>query len=301
VQERLFGTVNTEFIKHLLGNTQALHQPRVMTRATDPRRQAVWTLPAVAERVRQWADEEYDTIRHPALGMTPREAYALSIERDGARAHKLIPYDDTFLMATLPTTRKGSALVQPGVGVRMNHLDYWCDAMRDPTVERTAVKVRYDPFDVSIGYVYLGGRWRRCITPYNELAGCSERELQQLTEELRRRNQLHAGRASIEVTQKQLATFRRENAGIETILRQQRHDRESRAALSVLEGGNAGKAVAPVAQKPTESDRLRQSGAATPPARPCRPMTSCLSCNGFTYELRKRPDGSTRAFSTCVT
>ena len=45
------------------------------------------------------------------------------------------------------------------------------------------------------------------------------------------------GREHIEVTQKQLATFRRENTEVETILRQQRHDRETRAALVVLEGG----------------------------------------------------------------
>jgi len=82
-QERLFGSMQSEFLYHLLGNTQATQQPRQMMKATDPRRQAVWTLPALAERVQQWADEEYETIRHPALGMTPRQAYALSIERDG--------------------------------------------------------------------------------------------------------------------------------------------------------------------------------------------------------------------------
>src|SRR6266851_369271 len=154
-QERLFGTLDTEFLYHLLGNTQASREPRQMTRATDPRRQAVWTLPRLAERVQQWADEEYDTRRHPALGMTPREAYDLSIKRDGERLHKQILYDDTFLKATFPTTRKGAAKVEPGVGVRMNYLDYWCEAMRDPTVERTQVKVRYDPFNVSVGYAYI--------------------------------------------------------------------------------------------------------------------------------------------------
>jgi hypothetical protein len=235
-QERLFGTLETEVLDHLLGNTQATQQPRKLTKATDPRQQAVWTLPALAERVQQWADEEYDTIAHPALGMTPRAAYEQSLERNGARLHKLIPFDETFLMATLPTTRKGTALVQPGVGVRMNYLDYWCEAMRDPTVERTQVKVRYDPFNVSVGFAYIDGKWRQCFTPYNEFAGCSERELHLLAEELRERNRLLHGREQIEVTQKQLATFRRENDSIETILRQQRHDRETRTALAVLEG-----------------------------------------------------------------
>ncbi len=187
-QERLFGTMETEFLYHLLGNTQATRVPRVMTKATDPERQAVWTLPTLAERVQQWADDEYETIPHPALGIAPREAYTQSLERDGERAHKLVSYDEMFIMATLPTTRKGMAVVQPGVGVRIHYLDYWCEAMRDPLIECTPVKVRYDPFDVSIGYVYLAGRWRRCVTPYNEFAGCSERELHLLASELRERN-----------------------------------------------------------------------------------------------------------------
>src|SRR5260370_1826875 len=61
---------------------------------------SVWTLPDLAEQVQHWADEEYDTIVHPALHMTPRDAYAQSMERDGERDHKRIPYDDRFKKAT---------------------------------------------------------------------------------------------------------------------------------------------------------------------------------------------------------
>src|SRR5437016_11518308 len=122
-----------------------------MTKATDPRNLAVWTLPDLAERVQQWADEEYETIRHPALGMTPRQAYERSIERDGLRAHKQILYDETFRMATFPTTRKGTAKVVPGVGVRINHLDYWCEAMRDPMVENRQSMCATTPLTSALG------------------------------------------------------------------------------------------------------------------------------------------------------
>jgi putative transposase len=272
-QERLFGSMETEFLYHLLGNTQAAGEPRQHTRATDPARLAVWTLPALAERVQQWADEEYDTLRHPALGMTPREAYELSLKRDGERAHKLIPYDETFRMTTLPATRKGTALVRPGVGVRINHLEYWCEAMRDPTVEQTQVKVRYDPFDVSVAYAYIDGVWRQRFTPYDEFAGCSERELQLLASELRQNRRLHAGREQGEISQKQLADFRRENATKETILRQQRHDRETRAALVVLEGGRSSSKTA-VSPQPSasESGDGSQARRATPAPLPEAPQ-----------------------------
>jgi hypothetical protein len=138
----------------------------------------------------------------------------------------------------------------------MNYLDYWCEAMRDPTVEGTQVKVKFDPFDVSVGFAYIDGRWRKCDCPYTEFAGCSERELQLLTTELRQRNRLQYGKERIEITQKQLATFRRENTDIETILRQQRHDRETRAALVVLEGGK--KSETPPVQAEVQQEKMEQ-------------------------------------------
>jgi putative transposase len=274
-QERLFGTMDTSFIYHLLGNTQAIRESRQLTKATDPERLAVWTLPKLAEQVQRWADEEYDTIRHPALGMTPRDAYELSIKRDGERAHKHIEYDDAFLKATFPTTKKGKAKVEPGVGVRMNYLEYWCEAMRDATVEGTQVKVRYDPFDVSVGFAYIDGQWRKCDCPYTEFAGCTERELQLLTEELRRRNRLQYGREHIEISQEQLATFRRENVEIEKLLRQQQNDRETKAALVVLEGGRkrsetslSAPPVPSVAGPSRSSENKRTSSSDVPEKKP---------------------------------
>ena len=253
--------MNTQFIYHLLGNTQATKQPRQVTKATDPRRLGVWTLPTLAERASIWAYAEYDQQPHTALGMTPRTAYEQSLDQDGARAHKLIPYDDMFKIATFPTTTRGKALVQPGKGVRMNHLDYWCEDMRDSMVERTEVPVRYDPFDMSVGYVYLKGRWRKCRTASNELAGCSERELQLIAEEVRKRNQLVHGRDQVEVTQQQLARFRRENAAQEIVLRQQRRDRETRTAYRILEGGAP---AGPAGSLPAVSTRRDPSGQGGP-------------------------------------
>ena len=259
--------MQTEVLYHLLGNTQATKIARQTTKATDPRKLAVWTLPALAERVKVWADEEYETMRHPALGMTPRKAYDLSMERDGQRSHKAIAYDETFRMATLPSTRKGTAKVVPGVGVRMNHLDYWCEAMRDATVEETQVKVRFDPFNVSVGYAYIDGVWRECFTPYDEFAGCSERELQLLASELRQNNRLQYGREEVEITQKQLANYRRENAAKEVILRQQRSDRETRAALQVLEGGKCAAATSD-ASPPVDAPTRPEAQPSPPEKKP---------------------------------
>jgi putative transposase len=45
VVERLFGTTNTAFIYHVLGNTPAAKPPRLLTPAVAPKAQAVWQLP----------------------------------------------------------------------------------------------------------------------------------------------------------------------------------------------------------------------------------------------------------------
>ncbi len=72
--------------------------------------------------------------------------------------------------------------------------------------------------------------------------------MQLLASELRQSNRLQYGREQVEITQKQLADFRRKNAAKEAILRQQRNDRETRAALKVLEGGKRAVATSDVSR-----------------------------------------------------
>ena len=50
----------------------------------------------------------------------------------------MIPYDEDFLIFTLPTTNRGTAKVVPGKGVKIHHVYYWCEAFRDPQVQGTA-------------------------------------------------------------------------------------------------------------------------------------------------------------------
>ena len=109
--------------------------------------------------------------------------------------------------------------------------------MDDARVIGKQVRVRYDPFDASTGYAYILGEWRKCDCPEQSLAGCSERELQIIEDELRKKNRLLYGRTQVELTQKKLAAFRRENAAQEELLKQQQHDRETKLAFDVLEEG----------------------------------------------------------------
>lgn len=93
----------------------------------------------------EWAYSIYDTTEHPALqGQSPCEAFTTGIKQFGCRSSRLIPNDENFRILTLPTTKKGKALVQPGIGVKIDNKYYWHNALRDPQIERTLVNVRYD-------------------------------------------------------------------------------------------------------------------------------------------------------------
>jgi len=90
VCERLFGTSNTRFIHNLAGNTQIMKNIRHVTKNVDPKRHAEWTLAELYGCLCQWTYEIYDTISHPALGQSPREAFAAGLARSGARPHRAV-------------------------------------------------------------------------------------------------------------------------------------------------------------------------------------------------------------------
>jgi transposase InsO family protein len=166
VCERLFGTANTEFVFNLIGNTQIMKQVRRVTKSITPREQAVWSLGDLYAYLTCWAYEVYDQDIHPALGMSPRDAFKAGIFLSGKRAHLKILYNDDFRFLSLATTRKGAAKVEPGRGVRVNYLYYWSEAFRDPRVEETQVPIRYDPFNLGIAFAYVQGRWVQMYSEY---------------------------------------------------------------------------------------------------------------------------------------
>jgi transposase InsO family protein len=256
--ERLFGTANTTFIHTLLGNTQVMKNARQVTPAVNPKTHARWTLGDLYLWLCEWAYEVYDTIDHPALGQSPREAYAWAERRTGARSHTRIPYDRDFIIRTLPTTRKGTAVVQPGHGIKINSILYWCSAFEDPEIEHTTAPVRYDPFDAGVAYAYLTTerRWVECRSDYYApLHHRSERELMLIAAELRKTQRDHA--AGYSVTAKQLAEFSRRADEHEQIMLQRERDAETRTVLTSIHGGQSrqgtgeGRALPGEAAEPT--------------------------------------------------
>lgn len=241
VIERLFGTTNTEFVYNLLGNTQAAKRPRQLTKEVDPRKQAVWQLADLYAFLCEWAYEVYDQMDHPALFQSPRDAFVQGLVQSGEREHRAIPYADEFLMASSPSTRKGTAKVEGGRGVKIHGIYYSALQLRSSEVEGTEVEVRYDPFNIGIAYTYVKNTWVRCVSQYHTfLQGHSEKELMLASKEIRRQNQLHTKNRT--VTARRLADFLSHASEHETIRQQRIRDLEAKAILEAIasSGGQAG-------------------------------------------------------------
>lgn len=266
VCERLFGTANTQFVHNLTGNTQIMKQVRQVTKSIAPQEQAIWTLGDLYAYLTTWAYEVYDTEIHPALGQSPREEFARGLALSGTRDHLKGLYDDDFRYLSLASTRKGTAKVEPGRGVKIHYLYYWSNAFQPREVEETQVPVRYEPFDIGTAYAYVQGRWVQCRSEqYLQLRGHSERELQIVSHELRKRHQNHAREAAI--TAKRLADFLASAQEHEAILTQRLHDLEARDVFAHMGGyhihvsGQAQEETESVIVLPTVAQQHEPSGA----------------------------------------
>jgi putative transposase len=73
-----------------------------------------------------------------------------------------VAYDRDFLIFTLPTTRKGTAKIIAGRGMKLNHLYYWSEHFRNPAWESVQAPVRYDPFDIGTAFAFVDRQWVEC-------------------------------------------------------------------------------------------------------------------------------------------
>jgi putative transposase len=238
VCERLFGTTTTTFINNLLGNTQITKNVRQVTKSVNPKKLAVWTLGKLYEKLCEWAYEMYDTLDHPALGSSPRDAYMTSIALTGKRKFSMIAYNETFLMLSLPTTRKGKAKVEPGRGVKINKYYYWSEKFLHPGVEGESVPVRYDPYNMGIAYAYVLNQWILLnSSEYSAFKGKSEKEINLATEEIKRRMKIYGKQT--EVSARKMAQFLNSTEAEEVLLMQRLKDNEQKTVFEIIQGGKS--------------------------------------------------------------
>ncbi len=239
--ERFFGTQNSMLLHALRGNTQLRKNVRQMTPAVDPSKSAVWTLATLHEHCEEFLFNVYEQIVHTGIMMTPRNAFQIGLRKHGTRNERALAYDRDFLIMTCPSTKKGTAKVQPD-GVKINHFYY-----NRPGLSRLAgqsVPVRYEPYDISIAYVMVDAEWKRVTSRFDrQLRGLGERELELVTEEYKAR---YGEAAKARLNDTRLAKFLREVEAKELLLVERRRALELQRLLGYSAEHQQGEA----AQKP---------------------------------------------------
>lgn len=226
VLERLFGVANTQFIYCLEGNTQNAKNVRQVTKSVSPGRLAIWTFSLLQVTLGQYFEEVYDKQEHPALGESPLEAFRNGIAQHGSRPFRLIPYDDAFILSSLPSTPKGYAKIIQSRGVKINHIYYWHEAFRANS--NTNVNVRYDPYDIGTAYAYVGKSWLACRSQYYaQLKGLTESGLRAISVEIAQR-QRHSSQ-KFTINAQMIAAFIAETKGTEKALKAQKKAAEMKS------------------------------------------------------------------------
>ena len=234
VVERLFGTCNTQFVHNLRGNTKIMKNVRQVTASVNPKNLAIWTFRELEERLEEYLFEVYDNLEHRALSQSPRDRRISGMATHGERLQKVIPYDDDFLFLTMPSTKKGTAKVIPGRGIKLNYLLYWSELFLDPELEGKNLSVRYDPFDAGTAYAFCHGTWVKCVSEKALIfQGRSAREIQIATDELRKRNQKSSA-ARFDINAQILGAFLASVEGKEATLMQRARDRAVASAQQVV-------------------------------------------------------------------
>ncbi|BAY33694.1 integrase, catalytic region [Nostoc carneum NIES-2107] len=205
VIESFFGVADKEFWHNLKGNTQIMKNVRQVTKGVNPKNHAVWTLGKLYAYFCEYCYEIYDTCPHPALRMSPREAFNIGIARGGSREHMLIN-EHEFKLLALPSPHETNGMRKvTQEGVKINYLYYWHPSFT--RIRNEKVEVRYDPFNITVAYAYVKDEWVECRSrDLQELQDHSERELMIAARELKKLNQLQ-NKQSSDITGKKLAEF----------------------------------------------------------------------------------------------
>ncbi|MBE4906944.1 TnsA endonuclease N-terminal domain-containing protein [Bacillus luteolus] len=237
VCERLFGTTNEMLIHNLMGNTQIMKNVRQITKEVNPKKHSVWNLEELYLIFIKWCYEVYDTTPHSSLGESPRELYVRRIAKTGSRKNTYIKYDETFKMLTLPTTKKGTAKVVVGQGVKINYFYYWAEVFLHPDVEGENIPIRYDPYNIGIAYAYVNNYWVMLNSEnFSTLANRTEKELKIATAELRKRKRQFGQKKQI--SSSQIVKFLQSAEEFEQMQLQKLKDKAVQRTFRVIEGGN---------------------------------------------------------------
>jgi putative transposase len=183
--ERWFGVTNKAFAHLLKGGNEPLRDPRDMSKTHDPRLRTEWDLMSLSEALSSYIESKYHEKPLEKLDASPKDAFEQGNLSAGSRDVRFVAFDQSFHLLTLPSTRKGTAKVVRGHGIKVNGIYYSSDTIRQARMAGKDLEVRYDPMDVSVAFVYVDGRWCELRSEYTaEFKHHSLKEIEILSQEI---------------------------------------------------------------------------------------------------------------------
>lgn len=159
VMERIFGTLNTQLIHNLDGNTELTKQVRMLSGSHLPKRLSNWNLENLYTVIAHWAFEFYDQATHPTLDVSPRQAFQRAVRQTGERPHRAILFNQDFIIATSPCVDRGAErTIDRQRGVKVHNFYYQSPHFDTYALAKRKCAVRYDPYDISHVFVQLPNR-----------------------------------------------------------------------------------------------------------------------------------------------
>ncbi len=115
---------------------------RQVTKSVNPKNHAIWTLPSLYAKFCEYCYEVYDSCPHPALRMSPCEAFNIGQTNAGSREHTLINPSEFELLALPSLTSLNGKRKVTQDGVKINYIYYWNSSFR--LIRGDKVDVKYD-------------------------------------------------------------------------------------------------------------------------------------------------------------
>ena len=162
VIERFFGAVNTRFAHELAGSTKLLALGRALSPSHHPDRDAEFTLPDLHGFCERWFFEVYPSLVHRTLGQPPDDLFRHSLTVAGERLSRYVRFDQGLRVLLAPTPNPPYRVVDPGRGITIGYLRFWCDAFASGDLAGQQVDVKLDPADCSVAFARVHGQWVSC-------------------------------------------------------------------------------------------------------------------------------------------
>ncbi|MGH8159693.1 MAG: hypothetical protein ACREPQ_16365 [Rhodanobacter sp.] len=171
--ERSFHVLHRDLIYQLDGNMQNDQEWRSATASHKSDATARYLLERIYTEIDQYLLSYYNRKPHGPNTFSPQQRVDQSAADIGVLA-KTIEYDMEFRIETAQRPARPAYRVDSRRGIRVEQRIYWHSDLAQPKFNGIRVEVRLEPFDSSLLYAHLEGRWIQCIAAKHAELKCMD-------------------------------------------------------------------------------------------------------------------------------